>query len=294
MSETLLVENDGHVRYLKLNRPDKMNALNDEIAWAIVTEVEAAAKDDSVWVIAITGEGRAFCAGLDLTGSEGNHSPLSPMGQQLDDLHWVSRFPLGLRAWCDKPVLAGVNGVAVGAGLALAMAADVRIVKRSACLMAGYPRIGGSPDGGLSYTLAQAIGYEQAMRFLLENRTVEGDEAVKLGMAGEVVEDAAFDARFREYATSLTRLSPITARLTKRVVHRATTAIDLESQFPLRTREHPPRLFERGRQGSAEGLLRKARPGVPREVAGRRPASSLPPAGQLRIRVRWFCLQRPA
>ncbi len=231
MSEPLLIENDGHVRYLTLNRPDRMNALSDEIAWAIVNGVEAAAKDDSVWVIAITGTGRAFCSGLDLTGSGGNHSPLSPLGQQLDDLHWVSRFPLGLRVWCDKPVVAGINGVAVGAGLALAMACDMRVMKRSARLMAGYPRIGGSPDGGLSYTLPQAVGYEQAMRFLLENRTVEGDEALKLGLVGEVVDDDSFEARFREYAQSLTKLSPITARLTKRVVHKATTAIDLESQF---------------------------------------------------------------
>ena len=66
----------------------------------------------------------------------------------------------------------------VGGGLAMAMSADIRIMKRSARLMAGYPRIGGSPDGGLSYTLPQAMNYEQAARFLLENRTVEGDGAL--------------------------------------------------------------------------------------------------------------------
>jgi 2-(1,2-epoxy-1,2-dihydrophenyl)acetyl-CoA isomerase len=128
-------------------------------------------------------------------------------------------------------VVAGINGVAVGAGLSLAMAADIRIIARSARLMAGYPRIGGSPDGGLTYTLPQAIGYEQAMRFMLENRTVTGDEAVALGMAGEVVDDDKLAARLQEYCALLATRSPMTLRLTKRGIHRATRAIDLEAQL---------------------------------------------------------------
>ncbi|MDP6606950.1 MAG: enoyl-CoA hydratase-related protein, partial [Dehalococcoidia bacterium] len=115
----------------------------------------------------------------------------------------------------------------VGAGLSLAMAADIRIAAESTRLIAGYPRIGGSPDGGLSWTLPQAVGYEQAMRFLLENRTVNGAEALELGMVGEVVPDERFDSRFAEYCQSLTQLSPFTGRLTKRVVRHA-TRIDLE------------------------------------------------------------------
>jgi 2-(1,2-epoxy-1,2-dihydrophenyl)acetyl-CoA isomerase len=110
------------------------------------------------------------------------------------------------------------------------MACDVKIMARSARLIAGYPRIGGSPDGGLTWTLPQALGYEQAMRFLLENKTVRGDEAFALGMVGEVVDDDAFEARFHEYCQQLTNLSPITARLTKRGVGRA-MSIDLEPQL---------------------------------------------------------------
>jgi 2-(1,2-epoxy-1,2-dihydrophenyl)acetyl-CoA isomerase len=233
VSSTIEIEDDGRVRTIFLNRPEKLNALNEEIAWAIVGAFEEATRDDAVWVVAITGRGRAFSAGLDLTAFSGERSfsPLSPMTRQLDDLAWISRFTLGMRQWCDKPVVAGINGVAVGGGLAVAMSADIRLMKRSARLMAGYPRIGGSPDGGLSYTLPEAMGYEKAMRFLLENRTVEGDEALALGLVGEVVDDDAWEARFREYCQSLTRLSPITARLTKRDLQRATTAIDLEQQL---------------------------------------------------------------
>jgi 2-(1,2-epoxy-1,2-dihydrophenyl)acetyl-CoA isomerase len=226
----IAITNDGHVRTITLNRPEKKNALSDELAWAVVTAVEEAAKDDDAWVIAITGSGDAFCAGLDLSPGRTGFSPLTAMDEQLDDLGWVSRFLLSLRNGCDKPIVAGINGVAVGAGLSLALAADIRIMARNARLMAGYPRIGASPDGGMTFTLSQLVGYEQAMRFLLENRTVTGAEALALGLVGEVVDDEALAARLAEYCQMLTERSPITARLTKRGLRAATTAIDLEAQ----------------------------------------------------------------
>ena len=250
MSNVLQVSDAGHVRTLRLNRPEKKNALSNELAWGIIAAVEEAAIDDNVWVIGITGTNDAFCSGLDLTPArdptaardgqdpdltparigQGN-APMSSQDALLDDLGWVSRFPLVLREQCDKPIVAGLNGVAVGAGLSLAMAADMRIAAESVRLIAGYPRIGGSPDGGLSWTLPQAIGYEQAMRFLLENRTVGAEEALRLGFVGEVVPDDRFQERFEEYCQSLTNISPITARLTKRVVRRSTALADAEGHF---------------------------------------------------------------
>ena len=105
----------------------------------------------------------------------------------------------------------------------------MRIGAQRLRLIAGYPRIGGSPDGGLTWTLPQAIGYEQAMRFLLENRTVDADEALRLGFVGEVVPDEKFGARLAEYCAFLAERSPIASRLTKRGIARA-TRIDLEDQ----------------------------------------------------------------
>lgn len=231
MSNVIEVTNAGHVRTVRLNRPEKKNAISDELGWGVVTAVEQAAADDAIWVIALTGTGDAFCSGLDLTGTGTPASPLSPQSRQLDDLGWVSRFLYTLREECDKPVVAGINGVAVGAGLSLALGADIRLISRSARLMAGYPRIGGSPDGGMTFTLSQALGYEGAMRFLLENKTVMGEEAVALGLAGELVEDGQMEARLAEYCAFLTERSPITMRLTKRGLRRATTAIDLQAHL---------------------------------------------------------------
>lgn len=230
MSDLVRIHDKGHVRTIALNRPDKMNALSHGLAWAIVTEVQKAAHDDDVWVVALTGHGRAFCAGLDLSGPGEDVSPLPPQERLMDDISWVGRFALVLRHECDKPVVAGLNGVAAGAGLSLAMAADMRIAARRCRLVAGYPRIGGSPDGGLTWTLPQAIGYEQAMRFLLENRTVDADEALRLGFVGEVVDDERLEARLAEYCALLAERSPIASRFTKRGIARATD-IDLENQL---------------------------------------------------------------
>ena len=222
----------GRVRTIALNRPEKKNALSHELAWGVVTAVEKAAHDDGVWVIAITGSGDAFCSGLDLGGPGEDVSPISAQERVIDDVSWVGRFALVLRELCDKPVVAGVNGVAAGAGLSLAMAADIRLMSRRARLIAGYPRIGASPDGGLTWTLPQAIGYEQAMRFLLENRSVDADEALRLGFVGEVVDEDRFEARLGEYCALLADRAPIASRLTKRGVTRA-TRIDLEAQVRL-------------------------------------------------------------
>ena len=233
MSNVIATSDDGHVRTIRLNRPDVKNAMNNELSWGVLGAIEEAAHDDSVWIICVTGTGDAFCSGLDLRNRGEDHSPLTPQTSYLDDLGWVSRMPLLMRQECEKPIVAGINGVAVGAGLSLALAADIRLMARSARLLAGYPRIGGSPDGGMTFTLSQALGYEKAMRFLLENRTVTGDEAYELGLVGEVVDDDRFSERLSEYCQQLAKVSPITARLTKRTVAKATTAIDLEAQLRL-------------------------------------------------------------
>jgi 2-(1,2-epoxy-1,2-dihydrophenyl)acetyl-CoA isomerase len=230
MSDVVKVSDSGHVRTIVLNRPEKKNALSNALAWGVVAAIEDAAKDDNVWVVALTGSGDAFCAGLDLSGGDRFH-PLSPQSAQLDDLSWVGHFLLAIRKRCDKPVIGGINGVAVGAGLGLAMATDARIVAKSARLMAGYTRIGGSPDAGLTITLPQAMGYERALRFMMENRSANGEEAVALGMAGEVADDDKLADRLAAYCQQLCEWSPITLRLLKRGMVKSMESTDMEQQL---------------------------------------------------------------
>ena len=231
MGRLVKVTDVGHVRTIMLDRAEKKNALSLELAWGVIEAVDAAAAEDNVWVVALTGSGDAFCAGLDLSPDGQAYTPYTPMTAQLDDIGWVGQFLLAIRKRCDKPVGGGINGVAVGAGLGLAMATDVRLIAKSARLMAGYTRIGGSPDAGLTITLPQAMGYEKAMRFMMENRTLTGAEAVEWGMAGEAVDDAGFQARLTDYCQSLCEWSPITLRLLKRGMVRSYESLDLESQL---------------------------------------------------------------
>ncbi len=234
MSEPILqIEDRDHVRTLRLNRPERKNALSSALGWQIVRAIEEAARDDDVWVIGLTGVGDAFCSGLDLVGmgADDVESGLSPQDEALDELGWIGRFPVVMREVCEKPIVGGLNGVAVGAGLSLAMCTDVRVASESARFLAGYARLGTSPDGGLTWTLAQAIGYERALRFLLDQQKASAAEALALGMVGEVVDAAGFEARFEELCTRLASVAPIAARQTKRVVHRATMPPDLASHM---------------------------------------------------------------
>jgi 2-(1,2-epoxy-1,2-dihydrophenyl)acetyl-CoA isomerase len=230
MSDLVQVTDAGHVRTIRLNSPRNKNALSTELAWGVIGAIDEAAKDDNVWVVAVTGTGDAFSAGLDLTNPP-RFSPKSAMDTQLDDIGWVGNFLLAMRKRCDKPVVGGINGVAVGAGLGLAMSTDVRLIASSARLMAGYTRIGGSPDAGLTITLPQTMGYEKALRFMMENRTVTGAEALDWGMAGEVVDDDRFAARLAEYCEGLCAWSPITLRLLKRGLLKAMESTDMEAQL---------------------------------------------------------------
>jgi enoyl-CoA hydratase/carnithine racemase len=211
---------DGHLRVLRLNRPERKNALTGDLIGAIIGAVREAAADDDVWAVAITGNGDAFCSGLDLAGVSGEPGADRDEGDG-DDGDDGDHFLLAMRYECEKPVLAGVNGVAVGIGVSLAMCADFRIAAPSARFHPGYVRLATSPDGGLTWTLPEAVGYERAMRFFLESRMVDAAEAQAIGMVGEVAEsDDGFEDRFLEYGQMLAKIAPKAAQHTKRMATR--------------------------------------------------------------------------
>ncbi len=218
----LATETVGHVRVLRLDRPERKNALTGALGWSIVRAVNDAHRDDDVRVVALTGNGDAFCSGLDLVGDDGTpvETGLSDQEQALDDKGWVGRFLLALRFETDKPVVAGINGAAVGAGLSLALAADIRIAADSARLHPGYLRAGTSPDGGLTWSLPTLVGHEAALRFLLESRFVGADEALRLGLVSEVVPRDRLDERLLEFCSAIAAQAPLAVRRTKHLVAR--------------------------------------------------------------------------
>src|SRR5215203_6930870 len=194
----LLIETttDG-VRTITLDRADKLNAVNGALATSLSSAVADAAAEDAVRVVMITGAGRAFCAGLDL--SEPPTLPSSTRTERLDPYAWVGTWVRTILS-CEKPVVAAVNGAAAGAGFGLALACDVRLVADSARMTAGYVRRGLSPDAGVSWFLPRHVGLARASDILLSGRDVDAAEAERIGLAAYVVEDATFVERVREHA----------------------------------------------------------------------------------------------
>jgi 2-(1,2-epoxy-1,2-dihydrophenyl)acetyl-CoA isomerase len=138
------------VHTITLNRPERLNAVDPALAAELPHAVDAAAKEDAIRVVVITGAGRGFCSGLDL--STPPKLPDASRVERLDPYAWVGRWILSL-LHCEKPVIAAVNGPAAGAGFGLALAADIRLVATSARMTAGYVRRALSPDAGVSFLL---------------------------------------------------------------------------------------------------------------------------------------------
>ena len=214
-SHLLIATSAAGVRTVTLDRPDRLNAVNPQLADELPRAVDDAAIDDAVRVVMITGSGRGFCSGLDL--SEPPRLPDGDLRQRLDALAWVGRWALAVTR-CEKPVIAAVNGAAAGAGFGLALAADSRLVARGARLTAGYVRRGLSPDAAVSWFLPRLVGQSRAADILLTGRDVDADEALRIGLAAAVLDDAAFAEAAGQYAERLAAGPPIAFALTKRLL----------------------------------------------------------------------------
>lgn len=185
----------GTVGLVEINRPDRMNSLTVEV----VGGIGAAARtlvEQGARAIVLAGRGPTFCAGADLglvhdALSGDTEAVLTPL---VDGLHSSIRTLRSL----PVPLVAAVEGPAVGAGLGLALCADLRVVGADARFVPGYSAIGSSPDGGVSYFLTRMVGPARAVRILLDNQTLDPEAATALGLADEVVESGtAVDAAVR-------------------------------------------------------------------------------------------------
>jgi 2-(1,2-epoxy-1,2-dihydrophenyl)acetyl-CoA isomerase len=223
----LVTTTSSGVRTITLNRPERLNAVNPRLAEELPRAIDDAARDDAVRAVVITGAGRGFCAGLDL--SEPPRLPDGDLRARLDPLAWVGRWVLAT-VRCEKPIIAAINGAAAGAGFGLALAADLRLIARGARVSAGYVRRGLSPDAGVSYLLPRLIGLARASDILLTGRDVDADEALRSGLVAGVHDDVTFADDVARYAERLAAGPPIALALTKRLLASAFDA-SLEEQL---------------------------------------------------------------
>ena len=179
-------------------------------------------EDSAVRVIGITGVGYTFCAGADL-------SPAKNRERGTNTVDTAVSLVTGIRVRCEKPVIAGINGLAIGAGVSLAMCCDMRMASTKASFHPGYARAGTSPDCGLTWTLPQAVGHERAMRFLLEVDFIDAQKALAIGLIGSVVAADTFEQSFLAYCQKIAEVAPLAARQTKLQVARVGLPDDLEA-----------------------------------------------------------------
>src|SRR4029453_12874508 len=162
-----------------LDDPSAMNALSPAVKAGMEKNVPTLVGDASVRAMVITGTGKAFCAGGDIRAMQGLGGRKAPaVHTRMKERHAGARALLD----CDKPVIAAVNGAAVGGGLALALLADLIVASREAHFMSGYSKLGALPDLGLLQTLPWAIGSLRAKEMILLNRRYTADEAVAIGL----------------------------------------------------------------------------------------------------------------
>jgi 2-(1,2-epoxy-1,2-dihydrophenyl)acetyl-CoA isomerase len=211
----LVVERHGAVALLRLNEPQSLNALSPAIKAGLVAALPDLLQDPDVRAMVITGSGRGFCAGGDVRNMDDRHT-VSMRRRMQSNYRWL--IPL-LAA--DKPVITAINGLAVGAGLSLAVAGDIILASRTARFKAGFPGIGAVPDLSLAWLLPRTVGLVRAKQILLENREFGAEEALSTGLVTRIVDAEILLDHALATAKTVAAGPTVTFGLTKQLLSRA-------------------------------------------------------------------------
>lgn len=211
--EILRSDSNG-VCTLTLNRPNVFNSFNQTMAFQLHAALDACAVDDTVRVVVIKGEGKAFCAGQDLA------EVIDPEGPEMKNIVGEHYNPIILKIRnLEKPVIAAVNGVAAGAGANIALACDITIAKKSAAFIQAFSKIGLIPDSGGTFFLPRLIGLQKAMALMFTGEKVGAEQAEKLNMIYKAVDDETFEEEVLKFAETLALMPTRGLGLTKKAVN---------------------------------------------------------------------------
>ena len=220
--ETVLYDKAGALATITLNRPDRYNAFTGTLHRELGEAFKAAAKDDDVRVVILTGAGKAFCSGQDL--KEIKDMPGRNLGDSLRTMY--NPNILHIRT-LEKPVLCALNGVAAGAGMSLALACDVIIAAESSSMIQSFINVGLVPDSGSLWFLTRLVGYYRAFEITTSGRKLGAKEMQSMGLVHDVVPDDQVLARTRELAERYSTAPTKAIGLIKRGLNRMFT-VNLE------------------------------------------------------------------
>jgi len=218
-SEELLCRLEGRVATLVLNRPESRNAITLGMKQALARMLARLGEDERVGCLLLTGAGRAFCAGGD-TRKMAAEGVLPDPAERLALLRWEHRIPLALHR-LPKPVLAVLPGPAAGAGLALALACDLRIAAESAFVTTSYVKLGLSGDYGGTWFLTRLVGTARARELYFLGERLDARDCERLGLVNRVVPDAELEGQALDWARRLSEGAPVALRYMKQNLNRA-------------------------------------------------------------------------
>jgi len=234
MADTILVERDGVIATVVLNRPEKLNAWSWESARQITAHADALRFDDRVRVVIVRAEGRAFCAGVDLGMPEDRitgRSPAEKTRNYFERFRWVhERF--ALLSDLPQPVLMAIHGYCLGAGLEVAMMGDIRIAAEDARFGLPEPRVGVSIDAGGDMRLAHEIGAGWTKLLAMTGRRIDAETALRIGIVQEVVPKDDLIPHVRALAEEIAANAPLAVQGVKRTInYRAEQGLGEAMQF---------------------------------------------------------------
>lgn len=237
LQQLVVADRDGPVTWVRLNRPDRMNALVGNMRDDLHRAIAEAVRDDAVRALVITGEGRAFCSGADI-------GTMVELLEHRDEETFVGFVEAGMQVvreirMSPKPVIAAVNGAAAGAGASLALACDIRLASSAASIGLTFNRIGLHPDWGATFFLPRLVGHGRATELVFTGRMLDAAEADRFGIFDRVIPAETFQREVATAAAELAAKPPLAIGLAKRNLsatdhHELEAALQREAEAQLR------------------------------------------------------------
>ena len=231
-NEILLEKNEG-VAVVTLNRPERFNSFTTSMYREFPRILDQLRRDDEVKAVILTGAGKGFCAGSDVSDRLGKRLEKGGEESRFENLQQVGAMALDIADF-DKPIIGAINGAAVGAGLSLALLCDIRLASEKARFGAVWLTVGLTADVGATYYLPRIVGREKALELILTREIVGADEALKIGLVSKVFPHAQLMDEARKLAGSIAAGPSVAVELTKRGLQRSLEN-DLKTQLDYET-----------------------------------------------------------
>jgi enoyl-CoA hydratase len=227
--ETIIYQKKDAVAKITLNRPEVLNAMNRTMVTEIGKALEDAEKDNDIRVVVITGNGKAFCTGMDLKFAE---EELNTSQAEQDFFRWANEVMLRRIETMPKPVIVAINGYAMAGGIEIVTVADLAIASEDAVIADQHMKHGLLSAGGASYRIPLLIGIRKAKELIFTGNSISGKEAAQLGLVNRAVPPDELESTVDALATELAEKSPVAMRISKSLINQ-TMLIDIEAKLEL-------------------------------------------------------------